>query len=90
MSKEISVIVRVKPSNEDVDVNLPLNATASDVIETLLDNGIGSKKDDEGNDMTYQLVPKGKNTPIEEDETLSKAQIQDGDVLLMLPMFVAG
>ena len=88
--KKIKVIVRVFPNNEDVDVDLPLNATANDVIETLLEAGIGDRLDNSGNPITYTLTPKGKNVVIEENETLGSAQVQDGDVILMTPVFVAG
>lgn len=90
MSQEISVVVRVLPNNEDIDVNLPLDATASDVIETLLDNNIGQRSDTQGNPITYRLAPKGKNMSLAEDETLGDAGVQNGDILLMMPDFVAG
>ncbi len=90
MSNLISVIIRVLPANEDIDVKLPLNATATDVIDTLLSNDIGQRTDHSGNPITYQLSPKGKNRPIEADETLQSAQVQEGDVILMTPIFLAG
>lgn len=90
MSDTISVIVRVLPNNEDVEVKLPVEATASDVIETLLENGIGERIDQTGNPISYKLIPKGKNIEIGEDETLSVAQVQSGDVILMTPVLVAG
>lgn len=86
----IKVIVRVLPQNEDVDVELPLNATAKDVIESLLDSGIGQRNDNVGNPITYNLTPKGRNIVIDENETLGAAQVQEGDVILMTPVFVAG
>jgi len=87
---EIDVLVRVLPGNDEVDVTLPVNATASDVIETLLDNGIAERMDASGNMISYKLVAKGKNETIDEEETLEAARIQKGDILLMTPILVAG
>ncbi|MTB52930.1 EsaB/YukD family protein [Lewinella sp. W8] len=86
----VNVIVRVLPDNEDIDVSLPLTATATDVIEKLLENGIGSKTDASGNPISYQLAPKGKGRNINPEETLEAAQVQEGDVIMMTPIFVAG
>lgn len=90
MSQEISVIVRVLPKNEDVDVNLPVEATAHDVIESLLDEGVGVRVDQNGQPVSYRLIPKGKNSEIDENESLGQAKIQNGDILLMTPTIVAG
>ena len=89
-AKTIKVIIKVLPSNEDVDVELPVNATPADIIEKMLESGIGPRNDNAGNPITYNLTPKGKNIVIGEDETLGAAQVQEGDVLLMTPVFVAG
>ena len=86
----IKVIVRVVSANMDIDVDLPLNATANDIIETLLDEDIAPRNDHSGNPITYHLTPKGKNTILGEDDTLTDAKIQEGDVILMTPVFVAG
>ena len=90
METSIKVIVRIVSTNEDVDVDLPINATAADVIESLLEGGVCGRNDHAGNPITYQLTPKGKGVIIGEDETLAEAKIQEGDVLLMTPVFVAG
>ena len=85
--KQVSIIVRVLPDNEVVDVNLPLEATSIDIIETLLDNGIGSRNDKDGNQIKYKLTKKGKGSDLRENESLENASTQDGDVLLMCPVF---
>lgn len=86
----IKVIVRVVSANVDIDVDLPLNATATDIIETLLEEDVAPRNDHAGNPITYHLTPKGRNVIIAEDETLADAKIQEGDVILMTPVFVAG
>lgn len=91
MERTIKVIVRIVSSNEDIDVDLPLDATANDVIETLLEAGVAPRNDNSGTPITYQLTPKNRRSiVIEEEQTLESAQIQEGDVLLMTPIFVAG
>jgi hypothetical protein len=88
--REISVIVRVMPDNEDVEVTLPLNATATDVLESLFESGIGKRSDQQGNPVIYRLVPKGKDVAIGENQSLGEAQVQNADTLLMMPELVAG
>lgn len=91
MDREIEVIVRVLPNGDELDVSLPLNATATDVIETLLDSGSGIPRvDPQGNHYSYSLVVKGQGTKLEGHETLGHARIYDGDVLLLTPHLVAG
>ncbi|MBK9013926.1 MAG: EsaB/YukD family protein [Saprospiraceae bacterium] len=92
MEKEISIVIRVMPNADDVDVTLPLNATATDVIETLVgDPSLGIPRiDQQGNPISYKLAPKGKNRELGEDETLGHGEVQDGDILLMMPVVIAG
>jgi len=91
MSKEINVVVRLMPNADDIDVSLPLAATPKDIIDTLLDAGLGIPRvDQQGNPIAYQLIPKGKNDAVKEDETLDTAQVQNGDILMMIPKVIAG
>jgi len=91
MSKEINIIIRVMPNAEDVEISLPVEATPRDIIETLLDAGLGIPKvDGQSNPISYHLVPKGGNSKIGESDTLMNAQIQNGDVILMNPQVIAG
>jgi uncharacterized ubiquitin-like protein YukD len=86
----LKIVVRLVAKNEDVDVEFPAEATASDVINAILDGGMVDRRDAAGNNITYQLSPKGANRVINENETLVQAQVQDGDVLLMNPVLLAG
>lgn len=91
MTKEINVVIRVMPNMDDIDISVPSDATASDIVETLLDAGLGIPRlDNQSNPISYQLVPKGKNEAIEQQMTVGKAQVQDGDIILMLPRIIAG
>ena len=88
---EIQVIIRVMPNAEDIDVSLPLSATANDVIESLLEADLGIPKlDNEGKAISYRLTPKGSNQNIGEFQSLGSVQVQTGDILLMTPDVVAG
>jgi uncharacterized ubiquitin-like protein YukD len=90
METTLKVIVRIVSTNEDIDVDLPANATAADVIESLLEANIFPRNDQQGNHVTYQLTPKGKGLIIGEDETLAEAKVQQGDVLLVTPVLIVG
>ncbi len=91
MSAEINVIIRLMPGNEDIDVTIPTEATTKDIVETLLESGLGIPRvDKQGTSMTYNLMPKGKNEELREHQTMEDAQIQEGDVILMIPHVIAG
>lgn len=91
MDEEINVVVRIMPNADDVDVSLPLSATPNDVIETLLDANLGvPKTDQQGNAISYQLVPKGSNAALKDNQTLQEGRLQAGDVVLMIPRVIAG
>lgn len=91
MEKEVNVVIRIMPNADDVDVSLPLNVTPQDVIETLLSSGLGIPRvDQQGNAISYQLVPKGSNAPITEAQSLGEANVQSEDIILMIPRVIAG
>jgi len=88
---EINVIVRVMPNADDVDVSLPLNATPLDIIEEMLSANLGIPRvDQQGNPISYKLNVKGRNDTLKEYETLASAQVQDSDIILMMPQVKAG
>lgn len=91
MNQEINVVIRVMPNMDDVDISLPGEATASDIVETLLDAGLGIPRlDQQSNPITYQLVPKGKNEPLDNSNSVKDAKVQNGDIILMIPKIIAG
>lgn len=91
MSKEISVIIRVMPNADDIEVTLPLESTPKDIVEALLDSDIGIPKiDPQGNPYVYELQPKGSNSAIQDGQSLQKANVQNGDTILMMADLIAG
>lgn len=91
MTEEINVVIRIMPNADDVDVSLPLDATPSDVIDSLLDADLDIPRiDPQGNPISFQLVPKGSNAALEEEETLKEGKIQKDDIILMIPKVIAG
>jgi len=89
--QEINVVIRVMPNADDVDVSLPLNATPSDVIDTLLNADLDIPRiDPQGNPISFQLVPKGANAALNEGDTLKEGRVQDSDIILMIPKVIAG
>jgi hypothetical protein len=91
MNREINIIIRVMPNMDDVDISVHLDSTSTDIVEALLDSNLGIPRlDNQSNPISYQLVPKGKNESIDGPTTLEKAQVQNGDIILMLPRIIAG
>lgn len=88
---EISVVVRVMPNADDVDIELPLEATPADIVEEMLNAGLNIPRiDQQGAAISYKLVPKGRQQALGDYETLGQAQVQNGDILLMIPQVRAG
>jgi hypothetical protein len=89
MSK-INVTV-VLPNREELEVSFPPEATPTDIIETLLESGVGlSRFDASGQESQFELMPKGKQEPLLENETLGEARVQNGDRLLLTKEVTAG
>ncbi len=86
----INLVVRILPAGDEVDVELPLQTTAKELIEELLDSGEVPKADPHGNPYTYDLVLKGTRAHIMPEKTLYDIGIKDGDTLLLMPRLVAG
>lgn len=88
--QKVKVIIRVMPNSDEIDATLPVKATAAQIIKKLLSdpNLKLSKNDPQGNPISYVLHCKrsGKNVT----DSLEKAGVKDGDVLLLTPSVTAG
>jgi len=91
MENEISVIVRVMPSTDEIELSIPSSASPKDLIDYMLDADLGIPKlDGQSNRIVYQLIPKGKNEVLHEEKSFKEEEIQDDDVILMIPKIIAG
>lgn len=88
----IKVIIRLMPSGDEVDVDLPTTATGSEVIDALLDDpGLGIKKRGvDGNLITYKLSCKETGRDIGRSRTLRESGVKANFTLLLMPDLVAG
>jgi len=89
---EYSVIVRILPRGEEVDMELPATSTGKVIKESLLDHEELHipKYDEEGSQYSYKLVSKGSGKEISDAVTLYEAGVKDGDTLLLMPTIIAG
>ncbi len=89
---EYSVIVRILPKGEEVDMELPATSTGKVIKESLLDHPDLDipKVDDEGNLYSYKLVSKGSGKEIKDALTLYEAGVKSDDTLLLMPTIIAG
>lgn len=88
---EISVVVRIYPSGEELDVELPLYSTGKDIIDELLNANLGIPKTDaQGNQYFYELFCKDISKTIVPEKTLADLGVQSGYRLLLTPKLVAG
>lgn len=86
----ISVIIRLMPGGDELDVELPLYSTGKEIIEELLNNGLVPTTDPQGNPYTYKLVSKETGQEVAQGQSLFNLGIKDGNTLLLMPNIVAG
>ena len=90
MSDIINIIVRIMPSGDELDVELPRYSTGKEIIEELLSASVAPRIDPNGNPYAYDLVSKASNVRIEDSKTLDDLRIKEGDTILFIPHLVAG
>ena len=90
MNDELNLIVRVMPSGDELDVQIPRFSTGKEIIEELLRAEVAPSSDGEGNPFVYELVSKKNQVRVDDNKTLHDLQINDGDTLLFIPNLVAG
>lgn len=86
----ISIVIRIMPQAEDLDVDLPLHCTGKQIVEELLGNNIVNRNDDQGNPIVYELVSKALGKKIRPEDQLQDLAIPNGDTLLLTPKVFAG
>ena len=57
----IAIIVRVMPSGDELEVELPIYSTGKEIKEELLSAEVAPRVDPEGNPYVYDLIFKRKN-----------------------------
>ena len=90
--QEYGVIVRVLPSGEELELDLPAEATGKEIIESLLefDEINTPTHDPEGNQIVYKLVSKNSGKEVKEDLSLFEVGVNNGDTLILSPTLIAG
>jgi hypothetical protein len=86
----ISIIVRVMPRGDELEVELPLFSTGKEIIEELLSAEVAPRRDPENNPYVYELISKVANTKISDNKTLFDVGIRNGETLYLAPKLVAG
>ena len=86
----ISVIIRLMPSGDELDVELPLYSTGREIIEELKNGNLVPPNDPQGNPYTYKLVSKESGMEVVPEKSLFNLGVQDGNTLLLMPTIVAG
>lgn len=85
---EIRLTIKILPSGEEVDIDLPITSTPKEIIAELIRHNLAPASDSSGNEINYSLS--GNNRALGEDETIEEAGLKEGDSLLMIPKIVAG
>lgn len=90
MANMINLVIRVMPSGDELDVELPVFSTGREIVQELLDANVAPRTDSDGNPQVYELVSKASNVKIEDNKTLHDLQVRDGEILYFIPKLVAG
>lgn len=86
----ITVIIRLLPRGDELDVELPLFSTGKEIVEELLNADLVPRTDPQGNPYTYKLIHKDSSLEIVQEKTLFDLGVKDGNTLLLTPQLVAG
>ena len=86
----INITVRIMPSGDELEVELPIYSTGREIKEELLSAEVAPRTDPEGQPYVYDLIFKRKNIPIGDNKTLFDLEIENGDTLYLAPRLVPG
>jgi uncharacterized ubiquitin-like protein YukD len=86
----INVVIRLIPSGDELDVELPLFTTGKEIVDELLDADAAPRTDYQGNPYVYRLVSKATGKEVSPEKSLMDIGVREGDTLLLTPQLVAG
>lgn len=86
----IELTVRVQPVGDEVVITLDAYTTGARIKRELIDQDVAPQRDSQSNIIPYQLITKSTNRIIEDHMTLDDLDVQEGDILFMVPEMVAG
>ncbi|MCG3201206.1 MAG: hypothetical protein NFCOHLIN_01072 [Gammaproteobacteria bacterium] len=81
---EINIVIRTADQTRKAEVTLPGSHTGADVIQAAVDNWSLPR------DTDYSLVNTRSAQPVQPANSLEKQGVQNGDVLEVQPVLVAG
>jgi uncharacterized ubiquitin-like protein YukD len=87
---KISIIIRVMPNGDELDVELPVLSTGKEIVEELLNANFAPRNDRLEEPFTYKICSKYRGIIIDENKTLYDIGIQDGDTIFLVPKIIAG
>jgi uncharacterized ubiquitin-like protein YukD len=90
MAENLNIVIRLMPSGDELDVELPVFTTGKEIIDQLLAEDVAPRTDQEGNPYVYELISKASNARIDDDKTLYDVGIAEGETLYFVPKLVAG
>ncbi len=83
--KERNIIVRIMPSGEELDIELPADTTVAELIEGILDNGVADRTDARGAPIQYDLFKLDNGGKLPEEKTMLDLAVKEGAVIIMAP-----
>ncbi|MCB9349884.1 MAG: hypothetical protein H6573_20580 [Lewinellaceae bacterium] len=86
----IFITVRIMPSGDEFDVEIPDSLTGREIIEELLLNNLMPQHDPQGNLFIYEILIMETGVPLKEGVALAEAGIDDGFTLFVVPKLTAG
>ena len=92
MDLEYKVTVRILPSGDEFEMELPADSTGKIIKQELLSHPELDipRFDNEGNKHSFKLVAKQAGREIGDDQTIYECGVNNGETLLLKPGIVAG
>ena len=85
----ILLVIRIMPSGDEVDVELPIGSKGAEIIEEILEANLAPRIDSEGYPYIYELIAKSTNVKIGDDKSLFELGIKNNEVIYFVPKMLS-
>lgn len=86
----VSLLIQPLDTKQEIPIEFPLSTTGSELVIHLLKINIVPQFDSSGNLISYRLVNESTGQEISGNQRLLDANIEDEDVLIIIPNLLAG
>ena len=90
MSQQVNVEVWDATGNKRQEVQMPADQPLERILAVLIDRMKFPRTGPDGNLLSYKVHHRRSGKQLADGQTLTEAEVQDGDVLRLMPEITAG